>query len=470
MCENKIVIFGVGKKGRETSIVLQKLFSNLEVIFIDNNSKENLIDGKKVYSACDFLKKPSSKKYIYIVRGIYSEEMKAQVLDAGVSYKKIYSLERYIAQYYNIPFVMPKISKKTYDEVLIFDCSAGFAMGGVEKWSYMLARELKKKKKKILFYTNSIEQQPPEEFKEDVLYLPLKKDLSNFDEQLEHIALALNKYSKITFIAAHISSFISIAVQLKNCLDANIKIISVIHSSLSYVKEENIAIRDKLDKIICVNSVIYEELVSDETLGCKVYYKETPIFLCEFDREYTLNKLYPIHIGYAARLEIEHKRADLLCTLLDELERHQCNYYLEIAGDGKCYTMIEQYIYKNQLEKRVNLLGRLDYAQMNSFWKRHDVAINLSETEGCSLSMLESMSVGTPNIITHTIGSEDFVKDGENGFLIPIGDMCSMANKICELEKDRNLIPKMGKNSYDVIKRKCNINAYIDFFEQQILS
>jgi len=151
------------------------------------------------------------------------------------------------------------------------------------------------------------------------------------------------------------------------------------------------------------------------------------------------------------------------------LESRKCNYYLEIAGDGSCYNIIHKYIEEHNLQNRVKLLGKLDYTKMPDFWNKQDIAIGLSETEGCSLSMLESMAAGVVNIVTHTLGCEEFVIDGKTGFLVAIDCVEDIAKKICELEVRRDLLCQVGKAAHSLISKKCNMDDYLEFWMNQIL-
>ncbi len=53
-----------------------------------------------------------------------------------------------------------------------------------------------------------------------------------------------------------------------------------------------------------------------------------------------------------------------------------------------------------------------------------------SHAEGYGLPMLEAMACRTPLISTRTGGATDLIRDGENGFIVPVGDANTMADRI----------------------------------------
>lgn len=60
---------------------------------------------------------------------------------------------------------------------------------------------------------------------------------------------------------------------------------------------------------------------------------------------------------------------------------------------------------------------------MESFWLNHDISVNLSECEGCSMSMLESMSAGVVPVYTDVFSTRHFIEDGKNGFVVAYNDI-----------------------------------------------
>ena len=56
-----------------------------------------------------------------------------------------------------------------------------------------------------------------------------------------------------------------------------------------------------------------------------------------------------------------------------------------------------------------------------------------SDYEGMSNSMIEAICVGLPIITTKVSGTEELIKDGENGLLVEIGDENCMGDCMSKL-------------------------------------
>jgi len=67
--------------------------------------------------------------------------------------------------------------------------------------------------------------------------------------------------------------------------------------------------------------------------------------------------------------------------------------------------------------------------------------------EGTPRSVLEAMAVGRPIITTDAPGCRETVREGENGFLVPVGDVEALKNACRKLCGDPELAARMGARS-----------------------
>lgn len=82
--------------------------------------------------------------------------------------------------------------------------------------------------------------------------------------------------------------------------------------------------------------------------------------------------------------------------------------------------------------------------------------------EGLPKSLIEACAVGRPIITTNSIGCKDCVVDGFNGFLVPIKDSESLADKLVALIDDKALRISMGRNSRAIAERDFSIEYVIE--------
>ena len=84
---------------------------------------------------------------------------------------------------------------------------------------------------------------------------------------------------------------------------------------------------------------------------------------------------------------------------------------------------------------------RTDVANL---FKCSDVVVLSSETESAPLTLLEGMSTGLPAVATKVGGVPEIIDDGVNGFLVEPKHPEELAERILELNDDKELRIKMG--------------------------
>ena len=75
-----------------------------------------------------------------------------------------------------------------------------------------------------------------------------------------------------------------------------------------------------------------------------------------------------------------------------------------------------------------------------------DIYVLPSYREGVPRTLLEATSMAKPIVTTNTVGCREVVKNGENGFLVPVGDSKLLSEKIEYLLKHNDERKIMGEN------------------------
>jgi len=87
----------------------------------------------------------------------------------------------------------------------------------------------------------------------------------------------------------------------------------------------------------------------------------------------------------------------------------------------------------------------VSYAELPKYYQSADIFVYPSLHEGSALAIYEAMASGLPIITTHNSGS--VVRDGEEGFVVPIRDVEALMRKLLLLYQDYCLRNSMGKKA-----------------------
>lgn len=342
----------------------------------------------------------------------------------------------------------------------------GYQLGGVENWSYMIANGLKEREFKVEILAKKVPVNPSEW--EEALNDKFSGDYIDFKQCIKELVDYIADRLPCTIILNKQQQLFYAGYLLKQLYPNQVKIISVTHSDLDAIYERQSYLGCSIDKFMCVSKKIMVEMNTRYDVEIdKLFYKESPVLLKEYEkhneRMYTTDINQQVKIAYGARLERVQKRADLLIPLIQELELRKVNYTLDIAGIGSCYSMINDFILQNNLSDKIHMMGYIEHCDMYKFWNKADIFINLSESEGVGISMLEAMKCGTVPIEFDISGSDEFIENGVNGYIIPCLDYKIMAEKIAYLSQNRELLVEMGLKSKDIIEAKCGYADYIGY-------
>jgi glycosyltransferase involved in cell wall biosynthesis len=68
-----------------------------------------------------------------------------------------------------------------------------------------------------------------------------------------------------------------------------------------------------------------------------------------------------------------------------------------------------------------------------------DIAVSIPFSEGMAVSVWEAMACGLPVIASDLAGLREWITNGENGLLVPVGDIDALAQAIISLVGDRDM-------------------------------
>lgn len=85
-----------------------------------------------------------------------------------------------------------------------------------------------------------------------------------------------------------------------------------------------------------------------------------------------------------------------------------------------------------------------------------------SYREGTPRSTLEAMAMGRPVVTTDAPGCRETVVEGENGFLVPVGDCEALAEAMEKLAADHSLRLRMSESSLKIVRSRFDVKTVND--------
>jgi glycosyltransferase involved in cell wall biosynthesis len=140
----------------------------------------------------------------------------------------------------------------------------------------------------------------------------------------------------------------------------------------------------------------------------------------------------PIRLLAVGRLHAVKDHAFLL-RACDYLQAEGLDFRCEIAGEGPERCRLESLIRALELENRVKLLGHISPEHMDSSYRRADLVVLTSRSEGIPLVLMEAMARGNVVLAPAITGIPELVIPGETGFLYEPGSMWDFLEKVMQI-------------------------------------
>lgn len=468
--EDHVALFGMGEDLHKCLGILREL-GREPCCFTDNDpSKWNkCFEGKRIVAPSELA---GMDCQILISSSDYKEQIMNQLREMGLSdrilkWQPVYKefIDKHVNGYTGNKGVIHD------KESILVDAFMGKGWDGDSMFACCIASRLKERGYDTYVYARESLLRQSEETEQLIRRFQWNRE--KYWDTILPIIKDMEQRLPFLLIANSIEYVMAAAYILKQKYPNEVRIVSVIHNDNYSLYEKQEMWQHSLDKILCISTRIQKRLEREWHIpNEKIYYRINPVLwkMREEKKEESDHRWDrpdgPIRIGWGGRLTSSQKRADLLPVFIEELEQTGIDYCLEIAGEGSSYSMIKEYLERNGLEKRVHLLGRLEFRLMKVFWERQHIYINLSEYEGSCLAMLEAMECGAVPVVTEVSGTDDCVFDGETGFRVGIGEVKEMVRKIEYLSEHPDKGKRMSQNAMQFVKERCDLDTYIDFLRR----
>jgi glycosyltransferase involved in cell wall biosynthesis len=160
----------------------------------------------------------------------------------------------------------------------------------------------------------------------------------------------------------------------------------------------------------------------------------------------------PVQMLFVGRVVFQ-KGLDVLLKALAALPA-ELDYRLEIIGDGDQRPVLAAEAERLGLAGRITFSGWCDRAAIAERYRQADVFVFPSRDEGMPNVVLEAMASGLPIVATAIAGSEELVRDGENGRLVPPDNVAALTEAIQQMLCDSEARRSMGREGRARIERE----------------
>lgn len=167
----------------------------------------------------------------------------------------------------------------------------------------------------------------------------------------------------------------------------------------------------------------------------------------------------PLRLVCVGRI-CEQKGQLLLVRAVARLAARGIPFRLVLAGDGEMRPEVEALIAAHGLQAQVSITGWIDSARVRSEIQAARALVLPSFAEGLPVVLMEAMALRRPVVSTYIAGIPELVRPGQDGWLVPAGDVEALTETLAELlAAPESTLRRMGESARERVLSRHDIDT-----------
>jgi glycosyltransferase involved in cell wall biosynthesis len=151
--------------------------------------------------------------------------------------------------------------------------------------------------------------------------------------------------------------------------------------------------------------------------------------------------------------------------LIKSIKNTPYNVHALIIGDGPEKKNLVNLAKELNVSDRVHFLGFVSETKKFQYLQNSDIYVLPSLHEGFGIVLQEAMQVGLPIVSTDNGGQVDFIKEGQNGYLVRFGDVEALTGMINKFRREDQLKINFSEYNREEIKKFENKKICKEYLE-----
>jgi glycosyltransferase involved in cell wall biosynthesis len=172
-------------------------------------------------------------------------------------------------------------------------------------------------------------------------------------------------------------------------------------------------------------------------------------------------------VGIVARLSAQ-KAHHVLFEAFNLLLRLHPRARLVVVGGGEREGELHELASGLRIASYVRFTG--NRRDVQALLPAFDVACLSSVHEGVPVTVIEAMAAGLPVVATDCGSLPDMITDGDQGFIVPVGDSAALAERLTTLAEDPELRRRQGDAARNRAEKRYSIVETTRGYEELLSS
>ena len=167
------------------------------------------------------------------------------------------------------------------------------------------------------------------------------------------------------------------------------------------------------------------------------------------------------HIVFAGRF-MEQKNPQHLVDALKQIQHLQ--WSCSMLGDGPLLEAVRETAGADGLAARITFPGWVTPEDVARTFAQSDILVLPSRSEGLSVVGVQALGMGLAMVLSNAGGNPELVRDGENGFLFPTGNVERLALSLAKLLENPSMLQSAQTKSRE-LAQKFDLESIVEQYE-----
>ncbi len=172
-----------------------------------------------------------------------------------------------------------------------------------------------------------------------------------------------------------------------------------------------------------------------------------------------------IVIGKIARL-FKLKGHESLFAIAPQLVKACPQIKFLLVGDGEWRGRFEQLARASGLQKHFIFAGLVPPREIPPLLGIMDILVHLSEREGLPRALPQALAAGRPVVAFDCDGAREVCRDGETGFLIRLGHLHGLSERLLLLARDAELRTRLASQGREFVRAHFAVEHMVQQIHQ----
>jgi glycosyltransferase involved in cell wall biosynthesis len=166
-------------------------------------------------------------------------------------------------------------------------------------------------------------------------------------------------------------------------------------------------------------------------------------------------------IGALSRIAPLKGHPDLL-RAFQSLLAQVPNARLLVVGDGTLRNEIEAATHRLGISRAVTFTGLVKPAEVPRHLTLMNCVAHLSYREALSRALPQALAAGKPVIAYDFDGADEICLDGQTGFLVRMGDVATVTDRLLRLAREPSLRYELGRRGQELVRESFTVERMIE--------